>query len=220
MNRSAAPGASQQRGGNLVPVLGAALFALVGATIGMAIASSVRVPIGPFTATLLARPSLDGRTTVSLAPLGTIRLDTHRAPVTVSVRVEELRLDEAEAIARDPQVLERLESELADDVRAGMRALAVRSVLAAVLGGVIAALASSLRWRSLVVGAVASSVLVAGALAGTIATWRAEALAEPRFSGLLTIAPRAVGDVESVIERFGQYRAQLAKLVENVITLY
>lgn len=115
-------------------MLGAALFAVVGAIVGITIASSVRVPIGPFTATLVARPALDGRTTVSLAPLGTIRLDTHRAPVAVGVRVEELRLDEAEAIARDPQVLERLEGQLADDVRSGLRAPALRSVLAAVIG--------------------------------------------------------------------------------------
>jgi predicted phosphodiesterase len=62
--------------------------------------------------------------------------------------------------------------------------------------------------------------MVAGVLGAALTTWRAEAVAEPRYTGLLTIAPKAVGDVESVIERFGQYRAQLAELVGNVITLY
>ncbi len=201
-------------------VLQTAAFSLVGAVGGVVIAADVQVPIGPFTTTLVARPSLDGRTRVSLAPLGTIRLDTHDAPLAIDVRVEELRLDEAEAIARDPAVLERLETDVVADAKSALRTLAMRTALAAVLGALAAALVSSLAWRSLIVGGVLGSVLVAGVLGATLGTWRAEAVAEPRYTGLLTIAPTAVGDVEAVIERFGQYRAQLAELVENVITLY
>ena len=37
---------------------------------------------------------------------------------------------------------------------------------------------------------------------------------------MLTVAPTAVGDVEGVIDRFGEYRAQLTDLVGNVVTLY
>ncbi|HWC11077.1 MAG TPA: metallophosphoesterase, partial [Acidimicrobiales bacterium] len=196
------------------------VFSVVGAVGGIVVAADVQVPIGPFTTTLLARPALDGRTRVSLAPLGTIRLDTHDAPLAIDVRVEELRLDEAEAIARDPALLERFEADVVIDAKAALRALAVRTVLAALLGGLVAALVSSLAWRSLLVGGVVSSVLVAGVLAATLATWQAEALAEPHYTVLLTIATNAVGDGEAVIERFGEYRAQLAELVENVITLY
>ncbi len=187
---------------------------------GIVVAADVHVPIGPFTSTFLARPSLDGRTMVSLAPLGTIRLDTHDAPLAIDVRVEELRLEEAEAVARDPAVLERLETDVAADAKSALRALAVRTALAAVLGALAGALLGSLAWRSVIIGGVIGSFLVAVVLATTVGTWRAEAVAEPRYTGLLTIAPKAVGDVEAVIERFGQYRAQLAELVENVITLY
>ena len=87
-------------------LLRTAALSVVGALGGVVIAADVKVPVGPFTSTFLARPALDGRTTVSLAPLGTIRLDTHDAPLAIDVRVEELRLDEAELIARDPAVLE------------------------------------------------------------------------------------------------------------------
>jgi predicted phosphodiesterase len=193
---------------------------VAGALVGIVVAADVHASIGPFTATLLARPSFDGRTLVRLAPLGTIRLETHDAPVAIDVRVEELRLDEAEAIARDPALLEQFETDVGSDVRSALRALALRTALAALAGGVAGALVSSLAWRSLVVGGVVSSVMVAGVLGAALTTWRAEAVAEPRYTGLLTIAPKAVGDVEAVIERFGQYRAQLAELVGNVITLY
>jgi predicted phosphodiesterase len=55
---------------------------------------------------------------------------------------------------------------------------------------------------------------------GTAATFDAEAVAEPRYTGLLTVAPQAVGDVEAIVERFGEYRAQLSDLVGNIVTLY
>jgi hypothetical protein len=214
------PGTPQRPHGLLVAGVRAALFTLAGVLLGLAVAAHVRVPIGPFSATLLVRPSSDGETAVRLAPLGTIRIDTHDAPIAIVATVDELRVDEAEAIARDPAVLEQFETEVVDDARSALRALALRSMLVAIIGGILGALASSMRWRSLVVGGIVSSAVVGGVLTATVVTWRPEALAEPRYTGLLTMAPRAVGDVEAVIERFGQYRAQLVELVENVITLY
>lgn len=38
----------------------------------------------------------------ALASLGTIRIDTHDAPIVIVAEVDELRLEEVEAIARDP----------------------------------------------------------------------------------------------------------------------
>ena len=140
--------------------------------------------------------------------------------MAIDVRVEELRLGGAEAIARDPAPLEKFETDVVADAKSALRALAVRTALAAVLGALAAALVSSLALRSLIVGVVVGSVLVAGVLGATLGTWRAEAVAEPRYTGLLTTAPKAVGDLEAVIERFGQYRAQLVDLVQSLITLY
>ena len=56
--------------------------------------------------------------------------------------------------------------------------------------------------------------------AGAAATFDANAVAEPRYTGLLSRAPAAVGDVEDIIDRFGEYREQLSDLVGNVVTLY
>jgi len=77
----------------------AALFAIAGVILGLIVGADVQVPISPFTATLLVRPATDGRTVVRLPPLGTIRIDTHDAPVAIVAEVDELRLEEAEAIA-------------------------------------------------------------------------------------------------------------------------
>ncbi|WP_460444367.1 metallophosphoesterase family protein, partial [Amycolatopsis magusensis] len=43
---------------------------------------------------------------------------------------------------------------------------------------------------------------------------------EPRYTGLLTGVPSLIGSAESIVSRFSEYRAQLAKLVTNVSQLY
>ncbi|MGH9112539.1 MAG: metallophosphoesterase family protein, partial [Acidimicrobiales bacterium] len=70
------------------------------------------------------------------------------------------------------------------------------------------------------IGVATGALVVAVAGGGAAATFSTAAVAEPRYTGLLTRAPTAVGDVQSIIERFGEYRAQLSDLVGNVVTLY
>jgi predicted phosphodiesterase len=202
------------------PTARVVLFALVGAASALALAGHVPAHVGPFDTTMGARPSLHGNTVVHLAPLGTIELDTHDWPIRLDLRVEELGLSEAERIADNPRLIDRLGNDVADDVRAALVRLVLRCVLVATVGGVVGALAAQLRWRSAVAGLATGAVLVAGAGAGAAATFDANAVAEPRYTGLLSRAPTAVGDVEDIIDRFGEYREQLSDLVGNVVTLY
>jgi predicted phosphodiesterase len=202
------------------PTARVVVFALVGAAGALGLAGRVPAHVGPFDTTMAARPSLYGSTVVHLAPLGTIELDTHDWPIRLDLRVEELGLDEAERIADNPQVIDNLGDDVADDVRAALVRLVLRCVVVATVGGVVGGLAARLRWRSAVAGLATGAVLVVGAGAGAAATFDANAVAEPRYTGLLSRAPTAVGDVEDIIDRFGEYREQLSDLVGNVVTLY
>ena len=201
-------------------ILKIVVFALVGASISLALLGRVRSSIGPFETTATVRPSMQGETTVRLSPLGTIRLDTHTGPVRFELQVDELRLDAAEAIARDPSVLDDLEDELAGDARRTFLLLAARSLLVVLAGAALGALLATPTLRSALVGLGAGAVSVLGIGGLAAATFDADAVAEPRYTGVLAVAPTAVGDVESIVNRFGEYRAQLTELVGNVVTLY
>jgi predicted phosphodiesterase len=202
------------------PIARVVVFALVGAAGALALAGRVPAHVGPFDTTMAARPSLHGNTVVQLAPLGTIELDTHDWPIRLDLRVEELGLTEAERIADNPQVIDNLGDDVADDVRGALVSLVLRCALVATVGGVVGALAARLGWRSALVGLATGALLVIGAGAGAAATFDTNAVAEPRYTGLLSRAPAAVGDVEDIIDRFGEYREQLSDLVGNVVTLY
>jgi predicted phosphodiesterase len=203
-----------------VPRLRVATFAVAGAVVALFLAGRVPAQVGPFETTVGVRPSLTGETVVHLAPLGTISLDTHDAPVRLDLRVEELGLEEAEHIADDPQLVDRLGDDLADEVRDALARLALRCTVLALAGGLVGALAARARWQAGVAGVGVGALLVVTVGGGAAATFNAEAVAEPRYTGLLTVAPTAVGDVETILDRFGEYRAQLSDLVGNIVTLY
>ncbi|MGH9233315.1 MAG: metallophosphoesterase family protein, partial [Acidimicrobiales bacterium] len=202
------------------PGLRRALFALAGAALAVALFGRVPAKVGPFETTMSARPSLNGHTVVQLAPLGTIDLDTHDWPLAIQLRVDQIDVADAERIARNPAAIDRLGDQAADEVRSALMGLVVRCTLVALAGGVAGALAARLSWRSVGVGAAVAGLLVLALGAGAAATFDERAVSEPRYTGLLTRAPTAVGDIEAVIDRFGEYRTQLSELVDNMATLY
>lgn len=198
----------------------ALVVALAGATLGVMAFGDTAAEVGPFDATFSARPDLGGGTEVHLAPLGRITLDSHAGPLGLDLRVDELQPDEARAIAEDPELLAGLEAELDDEVRSAVQRLAVRILVTATIGGAVLSGLRRFRPREVLVGALVALLAAVGSMGVAARTWRSESLAEPRYSGVLALAPTAVGDAREVIDRLDDYSAQLAGLVENVSVLY
>src|SRR6266496_1601386 len=74
------------------PRLRTAGFVLGGATLALVLFGRVGARVGPFDATVAARPALSSQTTVHLAPLGTIVLHTHHWPLALDLRVDQIGL--------------------------------------------------------------------------------------------------------------------------------
>lgn len=196
------------------------VLALVGVGVGMLVAGRVTTTIGPFQATTSLRLDLVGDTVVRLPPLGTLRLDTHDGPFGLDIRADELRLEAAQRLFEQPAELAALERRAAADARLAVREAAVRSTIGALLGALLVVGLRELSLRSLLIAVAVTVVGLGGSAAAVKASWNDQALAEPRFSGLLTAAPSAVGSVELLQSRFTEYRDQLAKLIGNVALLY
>ena len=191
-----------------------------GTVFGLAVAPRVHADVGPFRMSAAARPAMQGGTTVRLVPLGSIRLDTHDSPVAVDMRLEELRADGAEAIARDPSALESLENELASDARSILLSVTWRAVLAGLAGGGLLTAVVFRSWRAGLAGLAVAIAIVGATGVAARATFRPNAVSEPSYTGLLANAPTVIGDVEAVLDRFGEYRSQLGDLVTNAVELY
>ncbi|HWH29821.1 MAG TPA: metallophosphoesterase [Mycobacteriales bacterium] len=197
------------------------LVGVVGALLGLLVAGTVRIPVGPFDADLGLRPALTGSTTVDVPPLGRLELDTHDGPVRLGVEVAALRPDAARAVVANPASLRTLGEQVQADLRSGVGELVVRTLVVTVAGAtVLGLLVFRRRWRR--VAACAGTGLGLLAVTGAVAavTYDDRALAQPRYSGLLASAPAAVGDVEDLLARFDVYQLQLGRLVANVSELY
>lgn len=188
--------------------------------VAVALFGRIQARVGPFDTTMTATPMAGGGTEVQLAPLGRIDVDTHEGPVRLTLRLDELREQDALAIAEDPTTFPFDEASLAADVRHGIGRLVPRVGLAAILGGATGAALWRRSWRSAVAGASVGLLLFALTAGAVARTWEPESLAEPRYSGLLRLAPQAIGDAREVADRFTDHRAQLAAIVENVAVLY
>lgn len=196
------------------------LIGLLGASIGIALGARVSSRLGPFDATLTLRPSTSGGTIVQVAPLGEIRLHTHTGPLAVHASLDQLRPAEADRIVKNPEALQGIEEELARDTRNAIRELILRAF---VFGAIGSALTTALVVRqpyAVLVGTLAGLLIMTAGGIATAATWDPKSLAEPRYTGLLSRAPAAIGDARAILSRFTEYRAQLSALVLNVTRLY
>jgi predicted MPP superfamily phosphohydrolase len=194
--------------------------ALLGAILGVVLFGAVNARIGPVDAKLTMTPALSGGTRVNIPPLGTLELNTHGGPAQLSMNVTQIDPETAQQVIKDPKHLEQVGDHLERDVRSAVTTLVVRSTIVAILGaGLLSGLV--LRRRKAIAAGAAIGLALMVAIASTaVATWNPRSLVEPRYTGLLSRAPSVVGDLKDIVDRFGQYRSELAGLVTNVTKLY
>jgi predicted phosphodiesterase len=204
----------------LLVALEVATIGVLGALLGLFVAGTVSAPVGPFQADLTLRPSVTGGSVVAVPPLGELEVRSHPGPVQFGVRITQLRDEAARSIVANPERLQDLGDEVAADVRSGLLRLALQTVLVTVLGAASLGFLVFRSWRRTLFAGATGLVLLLVTGAWTAATFDRQAITEPRFHGLLAIAPTAVGDVRDLVERFDAYSVQLGRLVSNVSELY
>ncbi|GII04246.1 metallophosphoesterase family protein [Planobispora takensis] len=194
--------------------------ALAGAWLGISLAGPVRAVVGPVEAGMSAELSLTGETVVDAHPLGTLKFDTHDAPIRLRATLQNINTERIKALLDDPRLADRLPEVLEQELSDGVGRLILRVILCGLAGGLIGCLIVFRRPRAALAGLLSAVVMIAGIGTATIVTYRPDAVVEPEYTGLLAGAPSLVGDAESIVTKFETYRGQLAKLVNNVSQLY
>ena len=195
------------------------VVALTGALIAVLLFGRISAPIGPFDATLAFRPT-GGGAAVAVPPLGALDVDVYDGPLGLDIALQRVDQDRAQALATDPVRLAGVVNQVSDDLRTAVVHLAWRTAGVAIAGAALTSLVVLRRRREpAIAAAVTTVVLVATAGLGA-ATWRPEALSQPRYTGLLVNANSLIGDARDIVARFDAYRASLEDLVANVGSLY
>ncbi|MGZ4426462.1 MAG: metallophosphoesterase family protein [Nocardioidaceae bacterium] len=201
--------------------LGAAVvLGLLGAWLGLTLGGTVHHEVGPLDTSMRVEPTWGGGTVVDIPPLGQLQLSTHSGPLGVRATLDGVDLQAARKIVKDPQMLSGSKPQAERDLRAELESAVLRSVVVALLGAaLLSALVIRRVWET-VLGAGTAAVAMAASFAVAFTTWNPTALAEPRYTGLLTSAPSVVGNAETIVSNFSVYGDQLARIVQNVSGLY
>ncbi|MDQ1485476.1 MAG: hypothetical protein QOJ62_1169, partial [Actinomycetota bacterium] len=198
------------------------VLALLGASLGIALAGSVTTTVGPVHAKFAFRPSasLAGGTAVNIPPLGSLKLATNAAPVQLNATVTDIDVKSAQQLVNDPSLIKDLEKTVTRDVGIAVIKLIIRSAIAALIGAAVLTFVVTRTLRATIAAVVVVVLAGAASAGGAYATWNTKAIAEPHYSGLLSRAPTVVGDVQDLVTHFGKYSTELARLVTNVSKLY
>lgn len=206
--------------GRSAAALAAIAAGILGAWLGVAIAGTTSTHLGPLSIDAEISPSFNGQTVLELDPLGTLIFDTHRAPLELTIDVRSVEPAALEQIMANPASINGLEEQLQRDLDDALRQTAVRTLVVAVVGAVlIGGLVFRTVRRALLAGAIAIGAVV-GSYGLALLTFDRTAVEEPRFTGLLSTAPRLVGTVQAITADFSDYTRQLATLVTNVSRTY
>jgi predicted phosphodiesterase len=177
--------------------------------------------VGP--AIMSAKTRLGGAHTVLVVPpLGTVRAPTHPVPVSLEVSLAELDITRLQEIVRDPQAEREVRATVEEDLRRAAIGVAIRTILAALVGGALAGLILPSRKPADIASAAGGGLLLGVAVVSTVAlTYDVNAFQEPSYSGALTRAPAVLRTLEqqnlslaAVDSRFDTAADRLSELLE------
>lgn len=204
----------------LFALLGPILLAIVGAGIGLQLVPASTVQVGPLTTTVHLRPSLEPRTVLKLPPVGEVEFETHRAPVTIEARVQGVDLRQAQQLLASPSAMTDLEKTAPEALTSGIIQNAGLCALFALGGAAISVGLTYRRVRRSVIAAGSALAVTAASVGLMAATFRPQALYQPRFDGLLSQAPYVADIGRSTMADYASYRTALAQFVSQVSSVY
>ena len=165
------------------------LVGLIAGIAALGLVPAANGSLGPATVAIKAKPARPD-TVLNVPPLGTISAHTHSAPVSLDLSFRTIDFERLGPLATTAAGRVDLVRQMSDD----LRALAVRSALQFVLGGMlIGALVTALlwqrRWLQIALGATGGAAGVAVLIGIAAITFDPSGFEEPRYSGTLARAP-------------------------------
>ncbi|MFV0535101.1 MAG: metallophosphoesterase [Cumulibacter sp.] len=198
------------------------IVAVAGVALGVLIGGHTTADIGPIkvSADLLVGP---GETTLRIPPLGALEIEAFDAPIRLEMTM--LQVDQQEAIqfineAQSAEDLQQLAATLESDLKSALITLGIKTTIWALVGGIVFSVLLFRRWQDGLIAAGMSVVLLLSTASSGVLTFNAQALQQPKYTGLLSQASTIFGNVEDLGQKFADYRQSLVKMVANVSKLY
>jgi predicted phosphodiesterase len=203
-----------------LPLVAFAVAGVLGGLLALALTPAPRADVGPGQMSLRAVVGR-GSSALALPPFGEVTAATHAAPLRLELRVEQVDIDRLQRTfqARDPEAA--LRADVESDLEPLLRTFALRTLLAALVGGlVVGAVLPRRTPHRFALSTVSSVVAVSVLLGWTWASYDTDAFAHSRFVGPIERAPALLEAAQTQIGGLAEVRDRVAVLSEQVSHLY
>lgn len=206
-------------GASAVPVacvllaFGAALFAFT-------VTATAHDTIGPAAVRVTLGIQPDALTTLAFPPFGAVSAQTHAGPVSVTLSLDSLDLEELSAVtSAGTPTAEAVESWISGVCGIVVSAALRGALIAVFVAALVAWSVSRSKWLT-AIAAGASAVAIAALVALAGATFDTAAFSQARFEGVLTHAPAAFGLVQERLTDIQTLQRQVGSLAEDLAAYY
>lgn len=195
-------------------------ISLVGTDLGIRAFGRVRATIGPAVADIRLIPGSAGGTVVRVPPVGAARIASHRG--TLGLQATLVGVDQAAAkgliadLDNDPSPQKALVKSALGDAKLAGKRLVLKGAVGGVAGAGLLNLVLLRRPGNLLGSSVVATAAMAAAGAVAAKTLKSDSWKDPNLSGLLSEAPKMLGQVQDIPKQFGRYRSQVGEIVASV----
>ncbi len=195
------------------------LIGIVGAWLALAAFGHQTSTMGPFHVRFDASFGR-GLTDIALPPLGTLRANTHLAPLHLRATLQDVDVDALQPFVTSPDGPTRLAAALERETLDRTAPFAFWLLEIGSLGALALGALVFRDTRRAVAALLAGLIAVAAAEGLTLATYDPQAFLTPSYTGTLALAPQLFGPVEGTIRRVGYFRDELERIVASAGQAY
>lgn len=197
------------------------VMAIIGALAFLSLFSQMNVNLQGLEFEVRAQISNRGTTQVEIPPLGLIRADTHKTPVKIVVRLENIDFNGIQKMLQEAPDQDQLLEEFSREINRLMIAFSVKVMALAAVGGAFGVVLCQRRnpWdigRGVFIALLISAMLIAG----TYRTYNPVEFRHPQYEGVLRAAPWMVSFAEEALGKIGTLGQQLQTVAANLNGLY
>jgi len=200
------------------------VLALAGALLLISLFGHMRFNIEALQFRVAVQINEKGYTEVEVPPLGTIRAHTHKTPLLISLRLENIDLQLIQRLLAGAPEQKEVISQGKKVLKQVLIVFTIKLLMLALLGGALGVFLSRRgSLKKYVYGSLLGVLLTGMLLAATYYTYDVRAFRNPQYSGVLRVAPwmvslaqETMGKIETLGEKLELVAANLNRLYERL----
>lgn len=162
-----------------------------------------------------------GITQIEIPPLGLVRAHTHRPPLKLAIRLNNINLEQIQQTLTNNLIRDEFAQKLEQNIRLEARRYVAGLIVMAGIAGLFAALLlHSTKLTDYIHGMLVSIAVVGLLLTATYKDFNANQFSNPEYEGVLKAAPWMIGIAEEAIAKIDTLSDRLQLVAENINVLY